>query len=37
MGGYFVRSVGNNVKADLIKHYIKYNLDEVHDMQLKLF
>ncbi len=35
--GYFVRTVGDKVTADLIKRYIKYDHDEVHGKQLKLF
>ncbi len=35
--GYFVRTVGDKVTADLIKRYIKYHHDEVHGKQLKLF
>jgi putative transposase len=35
--GYFARTVGDKVTADLIKRYIKYHHDEVHGKQLKLF
>jgi len=35
--GYFVRTVGDKVTADLIKCYIKYHQDEIHGKQLKLF
>ena len=35
--GYFVRTVGDKVTADLIRRYIKYHDDEVHGKQLKLF
>ncbi len=35
--GYFVRTVGDKVTADLIKRYINYHYDEVHGKQLKLF
>ncbi len=35
--GYFVRTVGDKVTADLIKRYIKYHHDEIHGKQLKLF
>lgn len=35
--GYFVRTVGDKVTADLIKGYIRYHRDEVHGKQLKLF
>jgi len=35
--GYFVRTVGDKVTADLIKRYIRYHRDEVHGKQLKLF
>ena len=35
--GYFVRTVGDKVTADLIKRYIKYHHDETHGKQLKLF
>jgi putative transposase len=32
--GYFARTVGDRVTADLIKRYIKYHHDEVHGNQL---
>jgi putative transposase len=35
--GYFVRTVGDKVTADLIKRYIQYHRDEIHGKQLKLF
>ena len=35
--GYFVRTVGDKVTADLIKRYIRYHRDETHGKQLKLF
>jgi len=35
--GYFARTVGDKVTADLIRRYIKYHHDEVHGKQLKLF
>jgi len=35
--GYFARTVGDKVTADLIKRYIKYHHDEIHGKQLKLF
>ena len=35
--GYFARTVGDKVTADLIKRYIKYHRDETHGKQLKLF
>ena len=35
--GYFVRTVGDRITADLIKRYIKYHRDEAHGKQLKLF
>ncbi len=35
--GYFVRTVGDKVTADLIKRYIKYHHDEIQGRQLKLF
>ena len=35
--GYFVRTVGDKVTADLIRRYIRYHRDEVHGKQLKLF
>ena len=35
--GYFARTVGDKVTADLIKRYIKYHRDEIHAKQLKLF
>ena len=35
--GYFARTVGDKITADLIKRYIKYHHEEVHGKQLKLF
>jgi putative transposase len=35
--GYFVRTVGDKVTADLIRRYIKYHHDEIQGKQLKLF
>jgi putative transposase len=35
--GYFVRTVGDRVTADLIKRYIKYHHDEMQGKQLKSF
>lgn len=35
--GYFARTVGDKVAADLIKRYIKYHHNEIHGKQLKLF
>ena len=35
--GYFARTVGDKVTADLIKRYIQYHRDEIHGKQLKLF
>jgi len=35
--GYFARTVGDKVTADLIKRYIKYHHDEIQGKQLKLF
>jgi putative transposase len=35
--GYFARTVGDKVAADLIKRYIQYHRDEAHGKQLKLF
>jgi putative transposase len=35
--GYFARTVGDKVTADLIKRYIQYHRDEAHGKQLKLF
>ena len=35
--GYFARTVGDKVTADLIKRYIKYHRDETHGKQLRLF
>ena len=35
--GYFVRTVGDKITADLIKSYIKYHHDEIQGKQLKLF
>ena len=35
--GYFARTVGDKVTADLIKRYIRYHRNEIHSKQLKLF
>ena len=35
--GYFVRTVGDKMTADLIKRYTKYHRDEAHGKQPKLF
>jgi putative transposase len=35
--GYFARTVGDKVTAELIKRYIRYHRDETHGKQLKLF
>jgi putative transposase len=35
--GYFVRTVGDKVRANFIKRYITYHHDEIHGKQLKLF
>ena len=35
--GYFARTVGDKITADLIKRYIKYHRDEAQGKQLKLF
>ena len=35
--GYFARTVGDKITADLIKRYIKYHRDEIHGKQLRLF
>ena len=35
--GYFVRSVGDNVIADIIRKYIEYQIHEENSSQLKLF
>jgi len=35
--GYFARTVGDKVTADLIKRYIKYHRDDLRGKQLKLF
>jgi len=35
--GYFARTVGDKVTADLIKRYIRYHQDEVQGKQLRLF
>ena len=35
--GYFVRSVGDNVVADIIRKYIEYQIHEENSSQLKLF
>ncbi len=34
--GYFVRTVGDKVTSELIRHYIRYQ-DREHSRQLKLF
>ena len=35
--GYFVRSVGDNVVADVIRKYIEYQTHEENSSQLKMF
>ena len=35
--GYFVRSVGDNVTADIIRKYIEYQVHEENSSQLKMF
>ena len=35
--GYFVRSVGDKVTADVIRHYIEYQIHEDDPIQLKMF
>ena len=35
--GYFVRSVGDKVTADIIRKYIKYETHEIQASQLKMF
>ncbi|MBF8304779.1 MAG: transposase IS200-family protein [Dehalococcoidia bacterium] len=35
--GYFVRSVGDEVTADIIRRYIKYQKRHDHTFQLKMF
>jgi putative transposase len=35
--GYFVRSVGDNVIADIIRKYIEYQTNEENSSQLKMF
>ena len=35
--GYFVRSVGDKVTADVIRHYIEYQAHEEDSIQLKMF
>ena len=35
--GYFARTVGDKITADLIKRYTKYHRDEVSGKQLRLF
>jgi putative transposase len=35
--GYFVRSVGDNVTADIIRKYIEYQTHQEHTSQLKMF
>jgi putative transposase len=35
--GYFVRSVGDNVTADIIRKYIEYQTHEEDTSQLKMF
>ena len=35
--GYFVRSVGDKVTADIIRRYIEYQIHEEHSLQLRMF
>ena len=35
--GYFARSVGDKVTADIIRHYIEYQTHEDDSIQLKMF
>ncbi|MFC1910666.1 hypothetical protein ACFLXC_05210 [Chloroflexota bacterium] len=35
--GYFVRSAGDNVIADIIRKYIEYQTNEENASQLKMF
>lgn len=35
--GYFVRSVGDKVTVDIIRHYIEYQTHEDNSIQLKMF
>lgn len=35
--GYFVRSVGDKITADIIRKYIEYQKQEDTDIQLKMF
>ena len=35
--GYFVRSVGDKVTADIIRKYIEYQTHEEHSLQLPMF
>ena len=35
--GYFVRSVGDKVTADIIRKYIEYQTHEENSLQLRIF
>ena len=35
--GYFVRSVGDKVTADIIREYIEYQIHEENSLQLRMF
>ena len=35
--GYFVRSVGDKVTADIIRKYIEYQIHEENSLQLRMF
>ena len=35
--GYFVRSVGDKVTADIIRKYIEYQTHEIDSLQLRMF
>ena len=35
--GYFVRSVGDKVTADIIRRYIEYQIHEENSLQLRMF
>ena len=35
--GYFVRSVGDKVTADIIRKYIEYQIHEQNSLQLRMF
>ena len=35
--GYYVRSVGDKVTADIIRKYIEYQINKQHSLQLRMF